>query len=88
MTEIRGAGQGCFAGRISSLNLHRNNLVGNFTIAELGDLANLTYIDLSWNNISGAIPTEVPPAIPPRSRRDRAEITYSRYLRTYSRDTH
>ena len=28
LTEIRGAGQGCFAGRISSLNLHRNNLVG------------------------------------------------------------
>ena len=59
LTRVRGAGQGCFAGRITSLNLRRNNLRGNLTVPELGDLANLTYIDLSWNDINGAIPTEI-----------------------------
>ena len=59
LTEIRGAGQGCFAGRITALNLRRNGLKGNFTVPELGDLENLTYADLSWNEMGGAIPSEL-----------------------------
>ena len=59
LTRIRGSGQGCFAGRITSLNLRRNNLRGNLTVPELGDLQNLTYLDLSWNGLEGAIPTEI-----------------------------
>ena len=59
LTRVRGSGQGCFAGRITSLLLRRNNLRGNLTVPELGDLANLTYIDLSWNGLEGAIPTEI-----------------------------
>ena len=59
LTRIRGAGQGCFAGRITSLNLRRNNLRGNLTVPEFGDLQNLTYIDLSWNALEGAIPTQI-----------------------------
>ena len=59
LTRVRGAGQGCFAGRITSLNLRRNNLYGNLTVPELGDLQNLTYLDLSWNSLEGAIPTEI-----------------------------
>ena len=59
LTKIRGAGQGCFAGRVTSLNLRRNGLKGNLTIPELGDLGNLTYLDLSWNEIGGEIPTQI-----------------------------
>lgn len=59
LTELRGAGMGCFAGRVTSLALPRNNMTGNFSIPELGDLANLTYLDLSWNSLGGAIPTEM-----------------------------
>ena len=56
LTAIRGSGTGCFAGRVTSLNLRRNNLEGDLSIPELGDLTNLTYLDLSWNQIHGSIP--------------------------------
>lgn len=94
LTRVRGAGQGCFAGRITSINLRRNGLRGNLTSApsadpapterpkrlrtalaaharlppdtvcvapvpELGDLENVTYLDLSWNELLGAIPTQM-----------------------------
>jgi len=59
LTRVRGSMQGCFAGRITSLNLRRNNLSGNLTVPELGDLANLTLLDLSWNAIQGEIPTQI-----------------------------
>ena len=59
LTRVRGSGQGCFAGRVTSLNLRRNNLRGNLTVPELGDLENLTYFDVSWNHLEGAIPTEI-----------------------------
>jgi Leucine-rich repeat (LRR) protein len=59
LTRVLGAGQGCFAGRITSINLRRNNLRGNLTVPELGDLTNLTFLDLSWNSLHGAIPTEI-----------------------------
>lgn len=59
LTRVRGAGHGCFAGRITSLNLRRNNLNGNMTVPEIGDLENLTYIDMSWNNLQGALPTQI-----------------------------
>ena len=59
LAQVRGAGQGCFAGRITALNLHRNGLRGNLSVPTLGDLANLTYLDLSWNEVEGAIPTQI-----------------------------
>jgi len=59
LVRIRGLGQGCFAGRVTSLNLRRNGLKGNFSIMELGDLANLTYVDLSFNELQGSVPSEV-----------------------------
>ena len=59
LIRIRGLGQGCFAGRITSLNLRRNNLRGNFSISELGDLANLSFVDLSFNSLAGTVPTEI-----------------------------
>ena len=59
LIQTRGLGQGCFAGRITSLNLRRNGLSGNLSIPELGDLENITYVDLAWNAIGGSIPTEI-----------------------------
>jgi len=59
LTRVRGSGPGCFAGRITSLVLRRNNLRGNLTVPELGELRNLTYLDLSWNGLEGAIPTQI-----------------------------
>jgi len=59
LTRVRGSGQGCFAGRVTSLNLRRNNLRGNLSVPELGDLENLTYVDLSWTGLEGAIPSEI-----------------------------
>jgi len=59
LTRVRGSGQGCFAGRVTSLLLRRNNLRGNLTVPEIGDLENLTYVDLSWNGLEGAIPTQI-----------------------------
>ena len=54
----RGLGQGCFAAA------SRRSTCGGTTCAatsrpELGDLENLTYVDLSWNSIGGSIPTEI-----------------------------
>lgn len=60
LAAVRGSGLGCFAGRITAINLPRNNLRGNLSVlTELGDLTNLSYIDLSWNAITGGIPAEV-----------------------------
>ena len=60
LAQVRGAGQGCFAGRITALNLHRNGLRGNLSNhPTLGDLTNLTYFDISWNQVEGAIPTQI-----------------------------
>ncbi len=59
LIRLRGLGQGCFAGRITSINLRRNGLRGNFSISELGDLANLSYVDLSFNELAGTVPTEL-----------------------------
>ena len=51
--------QGCFAGRITTLNLRRNNLTGHLNLEDLGELTNLTYLDLSFNQLSGSIPTQI-----------------------------
>ena len=59
LAAVRGAGQGCFAGRITALNLHRNGLRGNLSFPTIGDLSNLTYFDVSWNDVHGFIPTQI-----------------------------
>ena len=52
-------GPSCTAGRISSIMLRNNSLHGD--IAEwvgVGELRNLTVLDLSYNSLSGTLPTE------------------------------
>ena len=50
----------CRKGRITSIVLPRNNLRGAITNwTAVGDLHNLTYLDLAFNNISGSLPTQL-----------------------------
>ncbi|HTB51257.1 MAG TPA: T9SS type A sorting domain-containing protein [Ferruginibacter sp.] len=44
------------SGRIQSLTLPNNNLVGTLP-SSLGSLAGLTYLDLSYNKLSGSVPS-------------------------------
>lgn len=58
-------GDGCTAGRITGLALPRNGLgapppgLPPFDWRSLGEMRNLTLLDLSYNSISGSIPTEI-----------------------------
>jgi hypothetical protein len=52
--------QHCALGRVLSINLRENNVRGNLSEwTELGNLHNLTLLDLSVNNVSGFLPTEL-----------------------------
>jgi hypothetical protein len=53
-------GPDCAFGRVTALNLRSNNLTGSITNwTGIGDLHNLTWLDLSFNSISGSLPAEI-----------------------------
>ena len=53
-------GPDCASGRATSLILRENNLHGNLTNwTTVRSLANLTFLDLSFNRVSGALPSEL-----------------------------
>ena len=53
-------GPDCAFGRITALTLNDNNLTGSITNwTGIGDLHNLTYLDMSRNRISGSLPAEI-----------------------------
>ena len=53
-------GPDCYFGRVTALNLRNNNLTGSMTHWKgIGDLHNLTWLDLSFNSISGSVPAEI-----------------------------
>ena len=53
-------GADCAFGRVTALNLRDNNLTGSITNwTGIGDLHNLTYLDMSLNAISGSLPAEI-----------------------------
>lgn len=53
-------GPNCYFGRVTALNLRDNNLTGSMTNwTGIGDLHNLTWLDLSFNSISGSVPAEI-----------------------------
>ena len=51
-------GSECFAGRVTSLYLQSNQLQGALPAA-VGNLSNLSFIDLSWNEIISTLPPEL-----------------------------
>ena len=60
LTEERSSGIGCFAGRVTSLRLAHNNLNGSLhNVDFLGDLTNLTSLDLAYNSIGGTLPVQI-----------------------------
>lgn len=53
-------GPDCTAGRILSLRLRDNGLSGSLNgWVGIGEMRNITHIDLSYNALSGSIPTEI-----------------------------
>ena len=48
----------CYQGYVTELHLYSNQLTGSIP-AELGDLHNLNWLDLSHNQLSGSIPLEL-----------------------------
>jgi len=53
-------GPNCTAGRVVSIRLRDNNLEGELTSwVGVGELRNLSYVDLSYNSINGSLPTEI-----------------------------
>jgi len=58
--DIYRDGASCAFGRITALTLRDNNLTGSITNwTEVGELKNLSWIDLSVNAISGSLPAEI-----------------------------
>ena len=57
--DIYRDGYNCKAGRITALTLHDNNMTGSISNwTRVNSLTNLTWVDLSWNHISGSLPAE------------------------------
>ena len=57
--DIYRDGTDCTAGRITALTLHDNNMTGSLSNWSLvGELHNLTWLDFSYNAISGSIPPQ------------------------------
>ena len=53
-------GEGCTAGRVSSLRLGDNNLNGTLTAWQtVGEMANISFFDLSYNRLSGTLPSQL-----------------------------
>jgi len=52
-------GDNCAFGRVTLLNLQRNSLTGTIPESFFDDLINISMIDVSFNYLSGTIPTEV-----------------------------
>ena len=53
-------GPGCTVGRITSLRLSGNNLAGDISgWAGLGEMRNLSYLDLGYNSLVGSIPSQI-----------------------------
>ena len=57
--DIYRDGPTCKAGRVTALTLRKNNLTGSITNwTSVKHLANLTWLDMSMNRISGTLPAE------------------------------
>ena len=57
--DIYRDGPDCKAGRVTALTLRKNNLTGSITNwTSVKHLANLTWLDMSMNRISGTLPAE------------------------------
>jgi len=53
-------GEACTAGRVTGLHMPSNGLVGTIENWNgVGELANVTHLDLSYNSLGGALPTEL-----------------------------
>ena len=52
-------GDACYHGRATALRLRQNGLVGDLDWTRMGEMANLTVVDLAYNLIGGALPTEL-----------------------------
>ena len=52
-------GDACYHGRATALRLRKNGLSGSLDWTGVGAMANLTYVDLAYNSISGSLPTEL-----------------------------
>jgi len=53
-------GEDCFFGRVTSIALDYNGLRGSLANwTQVANLTRLTFLDLSWNGVSGWLPTEI-----------------------------
>ena len=52
-------GDACYHGRATALRLRQNGLRGDLDWTRMGEMANLTHVDLAYNSIGGALPTEL-----------------------------
>jgi len=52
-------GDNCAFGRVTYLNLPSNNLQGTIPDAFFDELVNISFIDISYNSLSGTVPTQI-----------------------------